>query len=234
MPIAVLLQEAPWSAATTRALDLAVGAEQGLVALGIALAIVLLGWVLAMLVSAVTKLVLRALHFDAGVRRVLGGRMLGRHEPANVVAWALRWTVLAGCTLLALESIGFHLSAPVADRLTEVLPRIVTAAVLFTMGSLVALLAGSITRRFLETADVRLARLQGQVVSVTLTGFSALLALEQLGFAAQFVMAIGVAAVASAGLGLALAFGLGCRDLARDFVVEYLRSLEEPGPKRPE
>jgi hypothetical protein len=34
-------------------------------------------------------------------------------------------------------------------------------------------------------------------------------------------------------LGLALAFGLGCRDLARDFVVEYLRSLDRDEPPRP-
>jgi len=31
----------------------------------------------------------------------------------------------------------------------------------------------------------------------------------------------------AAGLALALAVGLGCRDLVRDFVVEYLRSIEE-------
>ena len=81
---------------------------------------------------------------------------------------------------------------------------------------------------------MRSARLLGQVTTAILTGFAALLALEQLGFAAQFVMAVGVIAAAAAGLGLALAFGLGCRDLARDFVVEYLRSLDDGSPKRPE
>ncbi len=129
--------------------------------------------------------------------------------------------------------LGFNLAASVGDRLNEVVPRIVTSAVLFAVGSLVAMLLGSVTQRFLETAGIRAARLQGQVVSVILIGFAALLALEQLGFAAQFVMALGIVAVAAAGLGLALAFGLGCRELTRDFVVEYLRSLDEERPKRP-
>ena len=62
---------------------------------------------------------------------------------------------------------------------------------------------------------------------------SILVALDQLGFAAQFVMALGVVAVATAGLGLALAFGLGCRELARDFLVEYLRALEDSEPRPP-
>ena len=39
--------------------------------------------------------------------------------------------------------------------------------------------------------------------------------------------------LAAVGLALGLAFGLGCRDLARDFVVEYLRSMDEQGPQRP-
>ena len=55
---------------------------------------------------------------------------------------------------------------------------------------------------------------------------------EQLGFAVQFVMAIGVVMAAAAGLALALAFGLGCRELARDFLVEYLRTLEDDRSRR--
>ncbi len=46
-------------------------------------------------------------------------------------------------------------------------------------------------------------------------------------------MVLGGLAAAAVALALGLAFGLGCRDLARDFVIEYLRSLDEPGPKRP-
>jgi hypothetical protein len=90
------------------------------------------------------------------------------------------------------------------------------------------------TRRLFESAGMRGARLRAQAVTVILIAFTALLALEQLGFAAQFIMALGITVVAGAGLAIALAFGLGCRELARDFVVEYLRSIETEGPRRPE
>ncbi|MBK7369215.1 MAG: hypothetical protein IPJ04_15330 [Candidatus Eisenbacteria bacterium] len=103
---------------------------------------------------------------------------------------------------------------------------------LFALGTLGAIVVGAVTQRFLESAEVRAAAIFGRVVGAVLTGFAMLLALEQLGFAAQFVMAIGVVAASATGLGLALAFGLGCRELARDFLVEYLRSLEEEPPKR--
>ncbi len=228
------LQTEPWSDALARVGDLGRSVEMAALELLIALVVMIAGWAVATLLSRLVGTVLRALKFDQGVRGLIGERATVRHEPAAVVAWAVYWSLIAAAAVLALEVIGFDLAGPVGSRLAEVTPRIVTSAVLFAFGSLIAMVLGGVTRRFLDSAGVRAARLQGQVVTAVLTGFAALLALEQLGFAAQFVMAIGIVAAGAAGLGLALAFGLGCRDLARDFVVEYLRSLDDGGPKRPE
>lgn len=229
----LVLQATPWTALGDR-LD-SLGRAAGVAAMdgALALAVVLVGWSLATLLARLMRWALRLLRFDDGVRGLLGPRATARHRPADVAGWAVYWTLLACSVLLAFDLLGYPLAASVAERFAEVVPRIVTSALLFTTGVLVAMLVGAVTRRFLESAAIRAARLQGQVVTAVLTGFAALLALEQLGFAAQFVMAVGVIAVAAAGLGLALAFGLGCRELARDFLVEYLRSLDDDGPKRP-
>lgn len=207
---------------------------EGAVNVLIAAAVVLLGWALAALAERVLRGALRGLRFNDGLRWLVGPRAAARHEPAVVAARTAYWIVMGCAVLLALEALGFSLVTSVGARLGDVLQRIVTSAILLAAGVVVALLVGGVTRRVLESADVRAARLLGQVTTAILTGFAALLALEQLGFAAQFVMAVGVIAAAAAGLGLALAFGLGCRDLARDFVVEYLRSLDDEGPKRPQ
>jgi hypothetical protein len=223
----------PWSDLWPRLADLIQWAAHGGLDLLVALVVLLVGWLIATLLSRLVGTVLRLLRVDQGVRGVFGERATGGHEPARVGAWATYWILMLGAVLLAFEILGFHLAGSVAERLAEVVPRIVTSAVLFAVGSLVALLVGVVVRRFLESAEVRVAKLQGQIVMAVLTGFAALVALEQLGFAAQFVMAVGIVAVAVVGIGVALAFGLGCRELARDFVVEYLRSLEHETPKRP-
>lgn len=228
-----ILQADAWSNLLARLGGLGSAAAQYGLNIAFALAVMVAGWAVAALVSRLLRALLRALRFDDGVRRLSAPRPAARHEPAALAAWAVYWLLMAGAALLAFDMLGFSLATSVAQRLGEVVPRIVTSAVLFAIGGLIALVAGKLTQRFLESADIRAAKLQGRVVTAILTGFAALLALEQLGFAAQFVMAIGIVVVASAGLGLALAFGLGCRELARDFLVEYLRSLDEEGPKRP-
>jgi len=106
--------------------------------------------------------------------------------------------------------------------------------VILLVGVFAAILLGGLARRFFETAGMRGVRPRSHAVTIVVMGFTVLVALEQLGFAAQFIMAIGIAAAASLALAIGLAFGLGCRDLARDFVIEYLRSLESENPEPPQ
>ena len=114
------------------------------------------------------------------------------------------------------------------------LPRVTAATIVLIVGIALAMALGAATCRLFESAGFRGAVLRGRAVTVTLSAFAVLLALEQLGLAAQLIMALSVTVVAATGIAAALAFGLGCRDLARDFVVEMLRSLDDESPRRPQ
>jgi hypothetical protein len=136
--------------------------------------------------------------------------------------------------VLAADLLGFDLSTSVTERLRDVLPRVAAATLVLVVGTGLAMVLGAATRRAFESAGFRGSAVRGRVVMIALSAFSILLALEQLGLAAQLVVALSVTAVAAAGLALALAFGLGCRELARDFLVEMLQSLNDDAPRRPE
>jgi hypothetical protein len=233
MPILVIAQSELWTGLLDRVRGAAEAVEQGALSLLFCIAVALIGWGVAIVVSRLTRWLLRLARFNQGVAELFGPRPGAAQEPAELAAWAVYWTVLVVSILLALDVLGLSVRTAVLDRLGDVAPRIVVAAVLFGVGVLIAMFLGALTRRFFATAGIAGARLRGQLVTGVLTGFAALLALEQLGFAAQFVMVLGGLAAAAVALALGLAFGLGCRDLARDFVVEYLRSLDEAGPKRP-
>ena len=234
MRILHLMQAVPWSRSAVLLHDLLQESQNWGLRVLAAAVVLLMGWGLSVVLESATRALLRAIHFDGAGGRLLGGLAPAGIEPSRLAGKVVKWLALFITMLFVLDLLGIHIAASVGARLGEVVPRIITSAVLLGVGSLLALVLGTAMRRVLESAGVRAARLQGQFLTVTLTAFSGLLALDQLGFAAQFVMALGVVAAATAGLGLALAFGLGCRELARDFLVEYLRALDEQGPRRPE
>ena len=230
----VILQSQTWDLLVERVRGLLTAAGQVIVDWLLALLVVLIGWILARLLEAFTLHLLRALRFNQGVRGLLGASGAApAHEPAAFASWAVRWTVVVVTVLLALDVLGLNLTSGVSARLVETLPRVVTATIMLAAGLVLAWILGGVTHRLFEGAGLRGSRVRGQVVTAILSGFAVLMALEQLGFAAQFVMALGVTVVAAVGLAVGLAFGLGCRDLARDFVVEYLRSLDEDNRQRP-
>ena len=229
----VILQSQTW--------DLLVERVRGLLSMGgqvvvdwlLALMVVVIGWVIARVLETITLYLLRALRFNQGVRGLLGATGgEPAHEPAAFASWSVRWTVVVVTVLLALDVLGLNVTSGVGDRLVEAVPRVVTATIMLTGGLVLAWILGGVTHRLFEGAGLRGSRVRGQVVTAVLSGFAVLLALEQLGFAAQFVMALGITAVAAVGIAVGLAVGLGCRDLARDFVVEYLRSLDEDKGQR--
>jgi hypothetical protein len=192
-----------------------------------AILVLLAGWIVATIVGALLAWLLRRMRFNAAVRQLMGAQWVGEHEPAALAGWLAHWGVLALALVLACDVFGFQIGASLSELLRDLVPRILAAVVLFVLGTLVAMALGALARRFFETAGLRGAKIGGQVVSFALTLIAMLLALEQLGFAAQFVMGLGLVVTGAAGLAVGLSFGLGCKELARDFVVEYLRSLDE-------
>jgi small-conductance mechanosensitive channel len=70
------------------------------------------------------------------------------------------------------------------------------------------------------------AKLLGKVVEVVVIIFAAVITLEQLGIAAKIIELTISIVLASLGLGVALAFGLGCRDLAAKYISDLIESLK--------
>lgn len=203
-------------------------------ALLLALAVLFAGVLVARALGWLTDRVLHWTRFDSGVRRALGpGAAALPGAPASLAAGVVRWGVIAFATALAADALGLDLVHTVGERLAEVLPRVVAAAIELGVGIAAAMACGAVTRRVSAGAGPRAARLRGQAVAVAAIAFAVLVSLEQLGLAAEFVTALGITVIAALGVAAALAFGLGCRDLARDFVVEYLRSLDTDAPPPP-
>ncbi|HEV8128880.1 MAG TPA: hypothetical protein VGQ14_04420 [Candidatus Eisenbacteria bacterium] len=214
--------------------DTLVSVISGVVLVLAAGVIAFLGWLLATLLARAAQFVLSRTGVDASAQKLAAPGEPRRPElhPSRIVGFALFWTIFLSAVIVALRVVGLDLAPSIAARMQDVVPRVLTSAVVLILGIPLAIAASRILNALLAPSGLRPNRIRSQAVTALLVGFVVLIALEQLGLAAQLVIAIGITVVAAAGLALALAFGLGCRDLARDLIIEYLRASEEGSPPR--
>ena len=123
MPI---LESLAWDNLVSRLSTLFSATETGLTNVALALLVALVGWGVATTVGALTRVLLRALRFNDGVRSLSGGGTY-QHEPAAMAAWAVYWAILVVALILALDTMGFTIGTAVTDRLADVLPRVVVS-----------------------------------------------------------------------------------------------------------
>jgi hypothetical protein len=200
----------------------------GLTLILIAGAIALLGWILGALLSRAAQSILSLAGIDGPAKRLAAeGGIKTDLLPSRMVGFSVFWLVILGTAIIALRVIGLDLAPSLVARLQDVLPRIVTSGLVLLLGIPLALAAARLLNALLIQSGVRSNRIREQSTGALLVAFTVLIALDQLGLAAHLVLAVVIAIVASAGLAVALAFGLGCRDLARDLIVEYLRASDE-------
>jgi len=207
--------------------DALLAVSGGLMLLFIAAALAFAGWLVALILSRATQALLALVGIDSSVAR-LRAKGIGGPEtlPSRIAGYMVFWSVFLGSCVVALRVVGLDLVPSITTRLQDVVPRILTSALVLLAGIPLAIGVGRLLGSLLPSSGVPSSKIRYQAVTSVLIAFIALMALEQLGLAAQLVMAVGIAIVGAVGLALALAFGLGCRDLARDLIVEYLRASE--------
>jgi len=193
-----------------------------------ALAVVLAGLACAWLVGKVALGLFKGLRLDQRLAGLWVQRYWDRsvaEQPSKALAHFVFYCCLTGALLLAVRVLGVGLGDAVLAALLPLLPRILTFVLVIFIGALLANVLALVTQLALSGAGVQRPHLVGKLVAWGTLGVSLLFSLDQLGLAGQFLTQLILVAAG----GLALAFGLGCKDLAKEFVLEMLR--EDGGRK---
>lgn len=192
----------------------------------VAAAVFVVGWLLACLLRSGLLWALSITGGRLGRKPKAAGTRMPSAEFAGLFVY---WMILFLTIILAFEVMGLSVGAGIAERLLGTVPRIFVALIIFFFGFLMALLVEGVTRGLLE----RMGQAHPMLWSKTLRWITlvvvALLAIEQLGLAAQFALWVVLILVGAVALAVALAFGMGCREIARDLVIEFFRKEESRG-----
>jgi hypothetical protein len=191
-----------------------------------AIVIVAVGWLLAKFARLLVFRLLVVIRLDmaserAGIDEVLVKADI-RQSPAELVAIMAQWLVGLAVLLAAASVLGL---SPVSELLNHVVlyvPKVIAAVVALILGLFVAnVLAGGV-RTAAANAGLAETDVLAAMTRYAVVAFTVAVTLEELGIAPELVRWAFVIVLGSICLGLALAFGLGCKDLARDWMVRYL------------
>ena len=180
------------------------------------LLILLVGYLVAKALQKVVALALEKVGTDRALASGTSGtyveRVIPDISPSELIGRVVFWFVLLGALSIAITSLGIN---ALNDFLADVfgyLPNVVAAILIFVIAAAVAGWLGHAVSRLL--GDSPTGQLAATVLPVLVMAIAIFMILNQLRIAPDIVTITYAALMGAVALGMALAFGLGGRDVA--------------------
>jgi hypothetical protein len=189
------------------------------------LVVVLVGWVIAYLLKITTRSILRVTRFsklseNAGATELL--KQAALPSSSELLSSVVFWVVWVGFILLGVKALGIVGFEEYTSRFFLFLPRLFAALVILFFGFLAASFFSRAALLAAVNADIRSSRLVSHTVRVIISIFTISAVFEVLGVAEGTLLIAFGAVFGALMLGLAIAFGLGGKDLAKEFLEKRL------------
>jgi hypothetical protein len=196
-----------------------------------AIFIVVFGWILCNIVKRVVIRLLRLVHFDtvaerAGIKQILerGGI---QQSPSEILGLLIFWFLFLIVIVATLETLNLSGATNTLNAIYLYLPKIAAAIVMLILGLYFANFLETVTRTSCANAGLRQAAAIGRAAYIITTIFIVAGIFEILEIASEIVIWAFILVFGSVCLALALAFGLGGRDVAGRFLERWLEQKDK-------
>jgi hypothetical protein len=211
--------------------DLARGFAHFLPRLMVMLILAFVGWVIAYIVKVILRSILRLIKFDRLAENAGASQLLTKAAlpPATqVLSQFVFWVTWLGFILLGVSVLGILGLQEQIARFFLFLPRLFAAVFILFVGLLAASFFSRAALLAAVNANVPSPRVLGLAVRSIIIVFVLSVVFEELGLADQTMLVAFGIAFGGLMLGLAIAFGLGGRDLAQRFLEEKFIRRRKP------
>lgn len=177
-----------------------------------ALALLAVGWVLAIMLRALTRRTL--IGVGRVLPRVVAGRTGRRWRQVlhpGVFAGIVFWIVILVFAAAAAQVLGIELFAVWIDALFRHLPLILLAILILVAGGVISQLVRESVIGAAAASGLEYRVLLGYAIQATIMAMAAVIALDLVGLDITFLVVLAAILVAAVSTGAALAFGLGAR-----------------------
>lgn len=191
-----------------------------------ALIIIIIGLAIARLIRYVIVLILQALKLNEMLKAIKFTPLLEKAEikrtPADLLGDLAYWLAIYFMVMGIMVVMGMPVTQ-VLDKIFSYTGVVLLAAVVLSLGSFLAMLIGGLVYVIAANFGISGAKTISKIIQYSTIIFAFLLALEQLGISSALLATnIGVI-IGALGLAVAIAFGLGCKDIMADFVSNLIK-----------
>jgi|CXWL01.1.fsa_nt_gi hypothetical protein len=191
------------------------------------LSVLVLGWVVARVISKLVARLLREIYFDtmcqhlglAGILRKGGIKRTSSDVIGCMVYWVIMITVLA----TSVKIFGLPLVDEMVNRLFSYVPSVIGAVFVLTFGMILGNFISSLVRVVASNTDIPRPDIMGMLTKYAIVLFAVTIFLHEIGLGVLITGTSISTIFMSVCLALALAFGLGGRDTA----ARYLERLKK-------
>ncbi|MDD4908223.1 MAG: hypothetical protein PHJ00_04090 [Candidatus Omnitrophica bacterium] len=191
--------------------------------------ILLVGWIISSSLKNIIIRVLKLLKLDELADRIKVGEFLTKggikYTLSELIGIICYWLLILITFVVAINAVGLTVAADLLNRIVLYIPNIIISIFILILGMFVASFLASIVQTASTNAGIGQSKFLGKLVEAVVIIFVIAMALEQLNIGKSVIgLAVNII-LASFGLAIALAFGLGCRDIAGKFVADTIEKI---------
>jgi hypothetical protein len=199
------------------------------------LIVLFIGYVIARVVKGVLNKVLDRVGIDRALHSGHAGQYVNKvapdARPSRIISGLAFWFLFLGAVAIAVSQLGIAALDNFVAAIGAYIPNIIAAVLIFVVAGVVAAAVGGLVARTM--GDTPTGKVVGSVVPVLVMAIATFMILNQLQIAPEIVTITYGALIGGIALAMALAFGLGGRDVAHRMLTDaYDKGQEQRGQVR--
>jgi hypothetical protein len=185
-----------------------------------ALVVLIIGWIIAGIAGRATAAAVRRTGADRIFAEHGGEQIVPSDASGQIVMWLVRLaTLVFAATVLGLAEVSL-----LVNQIVLWLPNLIVAAIILLVAPVIARFLRSLIEVGAGQAGFTNARILGRIVEIAVVVFAAVIAINQVGVATEFIVTLFTGVVAAFAIAFGLAFGLGGRGVAEKITESWYQS----------
>ena len=200
------------------------------------LALFILGWLFAKIISRIIARSLKALRFDKLMDRLKIGAFLSQMKiaqtPSQIVGKVIYWLIILLIIVGFAEALELTIVSQKIGILINYIPNIVLAALILVIGFYLAGKMKDLIQTSLTSYAIRSSRMIATILFYLMASFVVMTALEQLKFNIDLITSNVMILLGGAALAFALGYGLSAREIFPNIISPSVSAILTRSPIR--